>query len=317
MGWVGDMGFDQPVSSDLVDLPALRAFLVAHAVPGLDDVEVLADGSSRHRRFVRTAAGALAQLTATLPPRAIGVPGIHAAGAPDAVAAATAVGRRWLGLDADPAPGVAALAGDPVLGPLVRERPHLRVPGSTDPFETAVLVVLGQHVSLAAGRVFAARLVAAHGSDHGVGCSGGRRGSHLSTQLDGLQVFPSPDVLAVRDPVDLQRTVGITGARARTVVAIARAVTEGTLDLRAGVVPTEQTRRVLLALPGVGPWTADLVALRALRDPDVFLPGDLVLRKALGGVTARRAATASEAWRPHRSLAVLHLWTHHAIDPPR
>jgi DNA-3-methyladenine glycosylase II/AraC family transcriptional regulator of adaptative response / DNA-3-methyladenine glycosylase II len=76
-------------------------------------------------------------------------------------------------------------------------------------------------------------------------------------------------------------------------------------------------RSTLLALPGVGPWTADLVALRALRDPDVFLPGDLVLRRALGGVTARAAATASEAWRPHRSLAVLHLWTHHAIDPPR
>ena len=73
----------------------------------------------------------------------------------------------------------------------------------------------------------------------------------------------------------------------------------------------------MLALPGVGPWTADLVALRALRDPDVFLPGDLVLRKALGGVTAKDATTLSEAWRPHRSLAVLHLWTHHAIDPPR
>ncbi len=306
------MGFDQPVSSDLVDLPALRAFLVAHAVPGLDDVEVLADGSSRHRRFVRTSASALAPLTVTVPPGTAGIPGIDAAGAPDAVAAATAVARRWLGLDADPAPGVAALAGDPVLGPLVRERPHLRVPGSTDPFETAVLVVLGQHVSLAAGRVFAARLVAAHGSDHGVGCSGGRRGSHLSTQLDGLQGFPSPEVLAARDPVDLQRTVGITGARARTVVAIARAVADGTLDLR-----SPEQRAGLLAIPGVGPWTADLVALRALRDPDVFLPGDLVLRKALGGITARQAATASEAWRPHRSLAVLHLWTHHAIDPPR
>ena len=68
---------------------------------------------------------------------------------------------------------------------------------------------------------------------------------------------------------------------------------------------------------GVGPWTADLVALRALRDSDVFLPGDLVLRKALGGVTAKEAATLAQAWRPHRSLAVLHSWTHHAIDPPR
>ena len=289
------MRFDQPVSSDLVDLPALRAFLVAHAVPALDDVEALPDGSTRHRRLVPVE-GASHLLTVTLPPGAVGVPSVVADGPPDAVAAATAVGRRWLGLDADPAPGVAVLAGDPVLGPLVRARPHLRVPGSTDPFETAVLVVLGQHVSLAAGRAFAARLVAAHGTD----------------------AFPGPEALAALDPIELQRTIGITGARARTVVAIARAVADGTLPLD----PTPTTdfaevRHRMLALPGVGPWTADLVALRALRDPDVFLPGDLVLRKALGGVTARQAATASEAWRPHRSLAVLHLWTHHAIDPPR
>jgi DNA-3-methyladenine glycosylase II/AraC family transcriptional regulator of adaptative response / DNA-3-methyladenine glycosylase II len=216
-----------------------------------------------------------------------------------------------VGLDADPAPGVAALADDPTLGPLVRARPHLRVPGSTDAFETAVLVVLGQHVSLAAGRLFAARLVAAHGGGSGV--------------------FPPPEVLAALDPADLQRSVGITTARARTVVGIAEAVTSGTLDLRsqehsansgphtaltARTAPDfARTRAQMLAIPGVGPWTADLVALRALRDPDVFLPGDLVLRKALGGVSARAAATASDAWRPHRSLAVLHLWTHHAIDP--
>ena len=100
-----------------------------------------------------------------------------------------------------------------MLGPLVRARPHLRVPGSTDAFETAVLVVLGQHVSLAAGRVFAARLVAAHGT------------------RPGSSAFPAPEVLAALDPTDLQRTVGITGARARTVVAIARAVADGTLTL--------------------------------------------------------------------------------------
>ncbi len=307
------MGFDRRVTTDLVDLPALRAFFVAHAVPGLDEVDALDDGSTRHRRFVPAMRGR-SLLTVTLPPGAVGIPDVVADGPPDAVDAATAVGRRWLGLDADPAPGVAALADDPVLGALVRARPHLRVPGSTDPFETAVLVVLGQHVSLAAGRVFAARLVAAYGTDPGVGCSAGRRGSHLSTQLEGLRSFPSPEVLAALDPVDLQHSVGITGARARTVVAMGEAVSEGTLRFD----PTDHrlTRAMLLALPGVGPWTADLVALRALRDPDVFLPGDLVLRKALGGVTARQAATASEAWRPHRSLAVLHLWTHHAIDPP-
>jgi 3-methyladenine DNA glycosylase/8-oxoguanine DNA glycosylase len=183
----------------------------------------------------------------------------------------------------------------------VRARPHLRVPGSTDAFETAVLVVLGQHVSLAAGRVFAARLVAAHG-----------------TQLGEARAFPEPGVLAVLDPSSLRGAVGITGARARTVVAIAGAVADGSLPLRAAsAADPAQTRRALLALPGVGPWTADLVALRALREPDVFLPGDLVVRTALGGVTAKAAETMADAWRPHRSLAVLHLWTHHAIDPPR
>ena len=295
------MGFDHRVTSELVDLPALRAFLVAHAVPGLDVVEVLADGSSRHRRLVVPRPGVTSTLTVTLPPGAVGSPSIDADGELDAVAAVTAVGRRWLGLDADPAAGVAALADDPVLGPLVRARPHLRVPGSADPFETAVLVVLGQHVSLAAGRLFAARLVAAHAGTGGVG---------------ELRAFPSPEVLADLDPADLQRSVGVTGARARTVVAIAQAVAGGALSLE----PTPEVaeiRQVMLALPGVGPWTADLVALRALRDPDVFLPGDLVLRKSLGGVSAKVATATAGAWRPYRSLAVLHLWTHHAIDPVR
>ena len=304
------MRFDHRVTSELVDLPALRAFLVAHAVPGLDDVEVLADGSTRHRRLVRVG-HERCLLTVTLPVGDVGAPVVTAEGGPDAVAATTAVGRRWLGLDIDPAAGVAALSADPVLGPLVRARPHLRVPGSTDIFETAVLVVLGQHVSLAAGRVFAARLVSAHATSPGE--------------------FPSAEVIAALDPEELRRQVGVTGARARTVVAIARAVTDGTLALRSqedfaesgsGTPLTPRsapefavTRAGLLALPGVGPWTADLVALRALRDPDVFLPGDLVLRKALGGVTATAAAALAEAWRPHRSLAVLHLWTQVAIDP--
>jgi 3-methyladenine DNA glycosylase/8-oxoguanine DNA glycosylase len=311
------MRFDSPVTSELADLPALRAFLVAHAVPGLDEVEVIADGSSRHRRMVPVGAEHV-PLTLTLPAGNVGIPAVVADGTPDAVPAATALGRRWLGLDADPAAGVAALADDPVLGPLVRARPHLRVPGSTDAFETAVLVVLGQHVSLAAGRAFAARLVAAHGAAPGVGCRGGGPGSHLSTQPEELRAFPSPEALAGLDPVLLQRTVGITTARARTVVAMARAVADRTIGLHPeSTAPTEiaQLRHAMMALPGVGPWTADLVALRALRDPDVFLPGDLVLRRALGGVSAARADAMAQAWRPHRSLAVLHLWTQHAIDP--
>lgn len=300
------------MSSPLVDLPALRAFLVAHAVPGLDDLEVRPDGSTRHRRLVPVGAGH-ATLTVTVPAVEVGTPVVEAEGEPDAVSSAIAAGRRWVGLDADPAPGVHALGDDPLLGPLVRARPHLRVPGSTDAFETAVLVVLGQHVSLAAGRVFAARLVAAHAPPADVVCRNGGPGDHVSTRLEALRPFPGPEVLAALDPAALQRTVGITGGRARTVVAIAGAVAAGTLALA----PATRTRAAMLALPGVGPWTADLVALRALRDPDVFLPGDLVLRRALGGTTAKEAARLAQAWAPHRSLAVLHLWTHHAIDPRR
>jgi 3-methyladenine DNA glycosylase/8-oxoguanine DNA glycosylase len=272
-------------------------------VPGLDEVEALAGGGTRHRRLVRAADGHV-ELRVVLPPARLGTPLLEADGPADAVPRVRAAGRRWVGLDADPAPAAAALATDPVLGALVRARPHLRVPGSTDGFETAVLVVLGQHVSLAAGRVFAARLVATHGI----------HGRHPR-----LRAFPPPEALASADPVALQQAVGSTGARARTVVALARAVADGALVLdhhADGATTARSSRAALLAVPGVGPWTADLVALRALRDPDVFLPGDLVLRKALGGVTANAAATASEAWRPHRSLAVLHLWTHHALDPP-
>ncbi|MBM6398881.1 DNA-3-methyladenine glycosylase family protein [Phycicoccus sonneratiae] len=269
----------EEVVREPVDVPALRAWLVAHGVPAVDEVVTAPSGATTHRRDVRGVGPVAVDLPTDGAPRLV---------APDA--AGLQVLRRWLGLDHDPTPGVAALADDPVLGPLVRARPHVRVPGTPDPFEAAVNVVLGQHVSLAAGRVFAGRLAAAHPV--------------------------TPEALAALDPEVLRADVGVTGARARTLVALARAVLDG-LELTPQPDPDAgaATRAALLALPGVGPWTADLVMMRCLRDPDVFLPGDLVLRKALGGVTAREAARRAEAWAPHRSLAVAHLWTHHALDP--
>lgn len=310
---VGVTGLDGRVPEPVVDLPALRAYLVAHVVEGVDAVEVRPDGSSHHRRLVPTHGGPLL-LEVHLPAGEVGEPVVEVGpGAPEDVAEVRAAGRRWLGLDADPATAVAALADDLVLGPLVTARPYLRVPGTTDPFEAAVDVVLGQHVSLAAGRVFAGRLAAAYGVDHPERMGHGVDQPPVGRPL----VYPAPGVLAGGDADELRAAVGITGARARTVVALARAVADGALDLAATDDPDQRarTRAALLALPGVGPWTADLVALRCLRDPDVFLPGDLVLRKAMGGVTARETAGAAQAWAPHRSLAVLHLWTHHAIDP--
>lgn len=281
---------------DSCDLPALRSYLIAHAIPGVDHVTTLDDGSTTHRRTIHVQ-GHHVPATLTLPAAHVGVPDISAQGSPEAVAEAVGIARRWLGLDADPRAGVAALHADPVLGPLVRARPWLRVPGAADSFEAAVFIVLGQHVSLAAGRAFAGRLVAHHGG------------------------FPTAQTLAAADPVRVREVAGVTGARARTIVAIAGAVSQRTLSLEPPAPRSEsalaEMRAGLLALPGVGPWTADLIALRCLRDPDVFLPGDLVLRKALGGVSAPEAARVAEAWRPHRSLAVLHLWTHHALLPPR
>ncbi|MBR7744107.1 DNA-3-methyladenine glycosylase 2 [Phycicoccus sp. BSK3Z-2] len=272
------------VVEEPLDVPFVRAWLRAHAVPGVDEVVEAGDGIV-HRRVVPTAEGPT-RLTLALP--ATGSVRVTAEGPGEAEA--LAAGRRWLGLDLDPAPAVSALAADPVLGPLVRTRPHVRVPGAPDPFEAAVNVVLGQHVSLAAGRVFAGRLAA-------------------STPVRA-------EALAGADPEALREAVGVTSARARTLVALAVGVRDG-LDLSPAADPLDRARRraALLALPGVGPWTADLVATRCLRDPDVFLPGDLVLRRALGGVSAREAAEAAQAWRPFRSLAVVHLWTAHALDP--
>ena len=288
-----------PVAEEVVaeplDVAATRAWLVAHAVPGVDEVCAVEAGGTVHRRLVPVGAGH-GVLEVELGTARVAIRASGTDGAADVIEA----GRRWLGLDADPAAAVAALAGDPVLGPLVAARPLVRVPGSTDPFETAVNVVLGQHVSLAAGRVFAGRLALAHG-----------------VERSGPIGYPGPEVLAAAHPDDLRAAVGVTGARARTVVAIAEAVASGLVDLAPTADPEQRsrTRAALLALPGVGPWTADLVALRCLRDPDVFLPGDLVLRRAMGGVTAREAARLAQAWAPHRSLAVVHLWTHHALDP--
>ncbi|KRE62553.1 AlkA N-terminal domain-containing protein [Nostocoides sp. Soil756] len=273
-----------------LDLAGVRAWLVAHAVPGVDTIDPDVDGGTRHRRRVRSPEGG-AVLEVVLPGSGGAVLRASGAGA----AQALAVGRRWLGLDLDPEPAAATLAADPDLGPLVRARPLLRVPGAPDPFEAAANVVLGQHVSVAAGRLFAGRLATVAGVDGGPAEAG---------RVAGI------------DPDDLQGATGVTGARAGTLVALARAVVDG-LDL--GPSPDDDaraaTRAALLALPGVGPWTADLVAMRCLRDPDVFLPGDLVLRRAMGGVTAAEAGRHARAWAPHRSLAVVHLWTHHALDP--
>lgn len=211
--------------------------------------------------------------------------------------------RRWLDLDADPALVAAVLAEDDALAPLVAARPGLRVPGTVDGYELAVRAVLGQQVSVGAARTLTGRVVAAYGSP-GPG---------------GLRAFPAAERLAAV-PVAELRALGLTGSRAATVLAVAGAVAAGLrLDPSADRVAA---RHALLALPGVGPWTAEYVALRALADPDAFPDGDLVLRRAagryLGGgsdaLPARGLRDLAARWRPWRGYAAQHLWTATAAD---
>jgi AraC family transcriptional regulator, regulatory protein of adaptative response / DNA-3-methyladenine glycosylase II len=192
---------------------------------------------------------------------------------------------RWLlDLDADPAAIAAALGDDPLLAPLVAARPGLRSPGAADGAELAVRAVVGQQISIAGARTLLGRLADAHGTRHA-----------------GARLFPTSEQLAAIDSDGLP----LPRARARTLAALARALADGEIELRPGA-DRERVRARLLAIPGIGPWTADYIAMRALGDADVFLAGDLGVRRALGRLGGE--AGAAERWRPFRSYATHHLW---------
>ena len=204
----------------------------------------------------------------------------------------SATARRAFDLAADPADIAVAFQRDPLLAPLVRRRPGLRIPGVWDPFECVVRAVIGQQVSVAAARTLVARLVA-------------RAGQAVAGGADGLtHLFPSPAAMASADLDGL----GLTGARVGALRALAAAVAGG-LDLTG---PADEVIDALAALPGIGAWTAQYVALRALGEPDVLPAADLVLRRAASmndePLTARQLEARAEAWRPWRSYATLHLW---------
>jgi AraC family transcriptional regulator of adaptative response / DNA-3-methyladenine glycosylase II len=201
--------------------------------------------------------------------------------------------RRLLDADCDPVAIGDAFAGDPLLGPLVRETPGLRVPGHVDGNELAVRGVLGQQVTVAAARTAAARLTLAHGEP-------------LAEARDGLtHLFPTAATLAELDPEALP----MPRARGRALVALCRALADDDVRLDRGA-DRDDVRLRLLEIPGIGPWTADYVALRALGHPDVFLPTDIGVRDALRllGRDPADATELADGWRPWRSYAQLHLW---------
>jgi AraC family transcriptional regulator of adaptative response / DNA-3-methyladenine glycosylase II len=214
------------------------------------------------------------------------------------LAAAISLCRDLADLDADTTVITAALAADPVLAPLLSARPGLRIPGCADGFEMAVRAVLGQQVSVAAARTLANRIVARHGEAY-----------DATGPLTHL--FPTAARLAEADLDGL----GITGARVRSVRALANAVADGGLTLNRDA-DRAAARTALLALPGIGPWTADYLALRALGDPDAFPVGDLVLRQSAARLslpaTEKGLAAHAERWRPWRGYAAVHLWADHS-----
>ncbi|MFF3462547.1 AlkA N-terminal domain-containing protein [Streptomyces sp. NPDC002619] len=203
--------------------------------------------------------------------------------------------RRLLDLDADPVAVDDQLRTDPFLAPLVDKAPGRRVPRTVDEAEFAVRAVLGQQVSTAAARTHAARLVTAHGIP-------------VDDPEGGLtHLFPAPEALAVLDPESL----AMPRTRRTTFTTLVHQLADGTLHLGVESDWTE-TRSRLLALPGFGPWTADVITMRALGDPDAFLPTDLGIRRAaqeldLPSTPAALTARAA-AWRPWRAYAVQYLW---------
>jgi AraC family transcriptional regulator of adaptative response / DNA-3-methyladenine glycosylase II len=190
------------------------------------------------------------------------------------------------------------LACDPTLvaaalGPLADARPGLRVPGTFDGFELAVRAVVGQQISVRAARTMLGRIARAFGRSVADGDSVWR-------------LFPNAARIAALAPEDLT-ALGLTNARARTLVGLARAVETGAVRLEPES-DVDTTMVSLTALPGIGAWTANYIAMRALRWPDAFLPSDLGVLKALGETRPARALRRSEAWRPWRAYAVVHLW---------
>jgi AraC family transcriptional regulator, regulatory protein of adaptative response / DNA-3-methyladenine glycosylase II len=270
-----------------MDAAGVIAYLARRAISGIEEVV-----GGAYRRSVRLPGG---PGILELAPGAGGVRARFRLDEPRDEATAVERSRLLFDLDADPQPVFDALRGDPLIGPLIRANPGRRVPGHVDPDEIAFRAVLGQQVSLAGAATLAGRLVADYGEP-------------LRTPLGSVtHLFPRARALARADPERLP----MPASRRRALLGLAEALDEGRVVLGTAVDRAEARTR-LLELPGIGPWTADYVALRALRDPDAFLPSDLGVRRALERLgldgSPANATQLAENWRPYRAYALMHLW---------
>ena len=233
-----------------------------------------------------------ALMRVTLDPQRPGVQVSARLAAIDDVGALAARIRRWFDLDTDAAAIDAALSRDPLLRPLVARTPGIRIPGSADPAETLLRTIMGQQISLPAARTMQGRLAAYLGDPADPGA---------------LLRFPTPTQIAQRGAEVLRGPE----RRVRTIIDTAEALATGALVLDVGLT-TAELRERLVRMPGIGPWTADYVAMRVLGSPDLLLHTDLVVLRSLrvrdAAATPREAAALGKRWAPWRSYANLHLW---------
>jgi AraC family transcriptional regulator of adaptative response / DNA-3-methyladenine glycosylase II len=261
-----------------MDLDATLAFLGERAIPGVESYD-----GQEFTRVLRAAGGpALVSLSAGDGAVTCRVALTDHA---DLVSVVARI-RRLLDLDADPAAVDTALAADPVLASLVRKHPGLRTPGAVDGFELAVRAVIGQQISVRGARTLLGRIA-----------------TELGDAVGNWRLFPSAERFATIDPA----TLPMPRARATTLLAVAAACASGELTLDPGA-DRDQERARLLAIPGVGPWTADYLLMRAMGAPDVLLSSDLGVRKAAVSLGLDLDGGGPD-WAPWRSYATFHLWT--------
>lgn len=268
-----------------IDLDGTFAFLGERAIPGVEQLS-----GRTYRRSVSLPHGdGVIELT---PDKGYVAARLLLADPRD-LTTAVARCRRLLDLDADPVAIDAVLSDDPILRPWVASRPGHRVPGTVDAHELAFRAVVGQQVSVASARGVAGRLAQHHGKplDAPVG--------------DVTHVFPSAAALAAVDPA----TFPMPHTRQRTIHELAARLSDGSVHLDGGV-DRDEIEAELQAIPGIGPWTTAYIRMRALDDPDVFLPTDLNARRMVD-------PGRSDAWRPWRSYALMHAWAASTDQPQR
>ena len=276
-----DLAFRPPY-----DWPAMLAFLGRRAVAGVEAID-----GRRYRRSVRlerAGKGHSGWIEIAPSTRKSALRVTASASLAGAVPVLLARVKSFLDLSCRPDEIASAL------GPLAAAHPGLRLPGAMDGFEIAVRAILGQQVTVAAATTVAGRFAKAFGEP-------------LDTPHEGVErLFPPASRIAGVAPSDIA-ALGVISARAKAIVALARAIEAGTLRLEPSA-PVEATLASLVSLPGVGPWTAHYVAMRALAWPDAFPHPDVAVLKAMRETKAGRALERAEAWRPWRAYAVLHLW---------